>query len=145
MPLIIMMAIPLTLIGIMPGFWLLNVLAAKPVGGYDTPIFFTATAMIGMIALSGIVVRNSIILIDFIHRSLDAGKPLRDALLESGAVRFRPILLTAGTTLLGNVVITFDPIFSGLAWAIIFGIFASTSFTLFVIPVVYNLIYGRGK
>ncbi|NQU09007.1 MAG: efflux RND transporter permease subunit, partial [Candidatus Abyssubacteria bacterium] len=145
MPLIIMMAIPLTLIGIMPGFWLLNVLAAKPVGGYDTPIFFTATAMIGMIALSGIVVRNSIILIDFIHRSLDAGKPLRDALLESGAVRFRPILLTAGTTLLGNVVITLDPIFSGLAWAIIFGIFASTSFTLFVIPVVYNLIYGRGQ
>jgi multidrug efflux pump subunit AcrB len=145
MPLIIMMAIPLTLIGIMPGFWLLNVLAAKPVGGYDTPIFFTATAMIGMIALSGIVVRNSIILIDFIHRSLDAGKPLHDALLESGAVRFRPILLTAGTTLLGNVVITLDPIFSGLAWAIIFGIFASTSFTLFVIPVVYNLIYGRGQ
>jgi len=143
MPLIIMMAIPLTLIGIMPGFWLLNALAAKPVGGYDTPIFFTATAMIGMIALSGIVVRNSIILIDFIHHSLDAGKPLRDALLESGAVRFRPILLTAGTTLLGNIVITFDPIFSGLAWAIIFGIFASTSFTLFVVPVVYNLIYAR--
>ena len=145
LPLLIMVAIPLTLIGIMPGFWLLNVLAAKPVGGYDTPIFFTATAMIGMIALSGIVVRNSILLIDFIRRSLDAGKPLRDALLESGAVRFRPILLTAGTTLLGNVVIPFDPIFSGLAWALIFGIFASTSFTLLVIPVVYNLIYGRER
>jgi multidrug efflux pump subunit AcrB len=143
MPLIIMMAIPLTLIGIMPGFWLLNALTAEKVGGYDTPVFFTATAMIGMIALAGIVVRNSIILIDFIHNSLDEGKALRDALLESGAVRLRPILLTAGTTLLGNVVITLDPIFSGLAWAIIFGIFASTSFTLFVIPVVYNLIYGR--
>ena len=99
--------------------------------------------MIGMIALAGIVVRNSIILIDFIHKSLKEGKPLRDALLESGAVRFRPILLTAGTTLLGNIVITLDPIFSGLAWAVIFGIFASTPFTLFVIPVVYNLIYGH--
>jgi multidrug efflux pump subunit AcrB len=144
MPLIIMMAIPLTLIGIMPGFWLLNVLTGGEVGGYGNPVFFTATAMIGMIALAGIVVRNSIILIDFVHGSLAAGKPLREALLESGAVRFRPILLTAGTTLLGNIVITLDPIFSGLAWAIIFGIFASTSFTLFVIPVVYNLIYGRG-
>jgi len=142
MPLIIMLAIPLTLIGIAPGFWLLNAMIARQVGGYDTPVFFTATAMIGMIALSGIVVRNSIILIDFIHNSLAAGRPLRDALLESGAVRFRPILLTAGTTLLGNIVITLDPIFSGLAWAVIFGIFASTPFTLFVIPVVYNLIYG---
>jgi multidrug efflux pump subunit AcrB len=142
MPFIIMTAIPLTLIGIMPGFWLLNTLAAGKVGQYDNPIFFTATAMIGMIALAGIVVRNSIILIDFVQNSLKEGKPLRDALLESGAVRFRPILLTAGTTLLGNVVITLDPIFSGLAWSIIFGIFASTSFTLFVIPVVYNLIYG---
>ncbi len=143
MPLIIMMAIPLTMIGIMPGFWLLNAIANRPVGGYDTPVFFTATAMIGMIALAGIVVRNSILLIDFVQNSLKRGAPLRDALLESGAVRFRPILMTAGTTLLGNVVITLDPIFSGLAWAIIFGIFASTSFTLFVIPVVYNLIYGR--
>ena len=144
MPLIMMMAIPLTLIGIMPGFWLLNVLTNRPVGGYDNPVFFTATAMIGTIALSGIVVRNSIILIDFVHHSLAQGKTLRDSLLESGAVRFRPILLTAGTALLGNIVITLDPIFSGLAWAIIFGVFASTSFTLFVIPVVYNLIYGRG-
>ncbi len=143
MPLIIMLAIPLTLIGIMPGFWLLNALTAGRVGGYHNPVFFTATAMIGMIALAGIVVRNSIILIDFVHHSLAQGKTLRDALLESGAVRFRPILLTAGTTLLGNVVITLDPIFSGLAWAIIFGLFASTAFTLFVIPVVYNLVYGR--
>jgi multidrug efflux pump subunit AcrB len=145
MPLIIMLAIPLTLIGIMPGFWLLNVLGGGQVGGYDNPVFFTATAMIGMIALAGIVVRNSIILIDFIHNALAEGKPLQDALLESGAVRFRPILLTAGTTLLGNVVITLDPIFSGLAWAVIFGIFASTPFTLFVIPTVYNLIYGRSE
>ncbi|RJP22869.1 MAG: efflux RND transporter permease subunit [Candidatus Abyssobacteria bacterium SURF_5] len=143
MPLIIMTAIPLTIIGIMPGFWLLNALAGGQVGGYGTPIFFTATAMIGMIALAGIVVRNSIILIDFVQNSVAAGMPLREALMESGAVRFRPILLTAGTTLLGNIVITLDPIFSGLAWAIIFGIFASTAFTLLVIPIVYNLVYSR--
>lgn len=143
MPLIIMAAIPLTMIGIMPGFWLLNVIADQPVGGYGTPVFFTATAMIGMIALAGIVVRNSIILIDFIHHSLRRGQPLKEAIIESGAVRIRPILLTAGAALLGNWVITLDPIFSGLAWAIIFGVFASTPFTLIVIPVVYWLIYGK--
>jgi len=143
MPLIIMGAIPLTMIGIMPGFWLLNLLLDQPVGGFHTPVFFTATAMIGMIALAGIVVRNSIILIDFIHHSLKRGVPLREALVESGAVRLRPILLTAGAALLGNWVITLDPIFSGLAWSIIFGVFASTAFTLIVIPVVYWLIYGR--
>jgi len=99
--------------------------------------------MIGMIALAGIVVRNSIILIDFIHAALKEGRPLNDALIESGAVRFRPILLTAGTALLGNVVITLDPIFSGLAWSIIFGIFASTAFTLVVIPVIYHLLFAH--
>jgi multidrug efflux pump subunit AcrB len=143
MPLIIMAAIPLTMIGIMPGFWLLNLVLNRPVGGYDTPVFFTATAMIGMIALAGIVVRNSIILIDFIHHALRRGTPLKEAIIESGAVRLRPILLTAGAALLGNWIITLDPIFSGLAWAIIFGVFASTAFTLVVIPVVYWLIYGR--
>ena len=143
MPLIIMAAIPLTMIGIMPGFWLLNLIADHPVGGYGTPVFFTATAMIGMIALAGIVVRNSIILIDFIHHALKRGVPLDEALVESGAVRLRPILLTAGAALLGNWIITLDPIFSGLAWAIIFGVFASTAFTLIVIPVVYWLIYGK--
>lgn len=143
MPLVIMVAIPLTIIGIMPGFYLLNLLTNRPVGGYEDPVFFTATAMIGMIALAGIVVRNSIILIDFIHHLMREGKSLKDALIESGAVRFRPILITAGTALLGNVVITLDPIFSGLAWSIIFGIFASTAFTLIVIPVIYNLVYSR--
>ncbi len=143
MPLIIMAAIPLTMIGIMPGFWLLNLIANNPVGGYDTPVFFTATAMIGMIALAGIVVRNSIILIDFIHHGVKRGLSLEDALIESGAVRLRPILLTAGAALLGNWIITLDPIFSGLAWSIIFGVFASTAFTLIVIPVVYWLIYGK--
>ncbi|MBW2153017.1 MAG: efflux RND transporter permease subunit, partial [Deltaproteobacteria bacterium] len=90
---------------------------------------------------AGIVVRNSLILIEFIQMALREGKDLREALLRAGAVRMRPIFLTAGTTLLGNLVITLDPIFSGLAWTIIFGIAASTMFTLFVIPVLYELIY----
>ncbi len=142
LPLVIMLAIPLTLIGIMPGFWLLNVITNQTVGGYPDPVFLTATAMIGMIALSGIVVRNSVVLIDFIHHGQAEGLPLREAIIRSVAVRARPIILTAGTTLLGNWVITLDPIFSGLAWAIIFGILASTIFTLLVIPVVYWLLYG---
>ena len=140
---IMMLAIPLTMIGIMPGFWLLNTLGERVIGGNPNPVFFTATAMIGMIALSGIVVRNSVVLIDFIHRGLARGLPLEDALLESGAVRTRPIILTAGTALLGNIVITLDPIFSGLAWSIIFGTTASTVFTLGVIPVVYHLVYAN--
>jgi multidrug efflux pump subunit AcrB len=143
LPVVIMLAIPLTLIGIMPGFGLLNLVANFEVGGYPNPVFFTATAMIGMIALAGIVVRNSVVLIDFIHHGRAEGLPLREAVIRSVAVRTRPIVLTAGTTLLGNWVITLDPIFSGLAWAIIFGIFTSTLFTLLVIPVVYWLLYGR--
>ena len=139
---IIMLAIPLSLIGVMPGFWLLNHIGERVVNGYPDPILFTATAMIGMIALAGIVVRNSLILIEFVHMSLREGRQLREALLQAGAVRMRPIFLTAGTTLLGNMVITLDPIFSGLAWAIIFGITASTVFTLFVIPVLYSLVYA---
>ena len=140
---IIMLAIPLSIIGIMPGFWLLNHLGERVVAGFPNPILFTATAMIGMIALAGIVVRNSLILVEFIQGALREGKDLREALVQSGAVRMRPIFLTAGTTLLGNLVITLDPIFSGLAWAIIFGIGASTMFTLFVVPVLYNLVYGN--
>jgi len=145
LPLVIMLAIPLTTIGIMPGFWLLNVVANRPVGGYPDPVFFTATAMIGMIALAGIVVRNSVVLIDFIHHGQEYGLDLREAVIQSVAVRTRPILATAGTTLLGNWVITLDPIFSGLAWSIIFGLFASTLFTLLVVPVVYWLLYRRSK
>ncbi len=141
MPLIIMAAIPLTLIGIMPGFFLLNLIAARHVGGYSNPIFFTATAMIGMIALAGIVVRNSIILIDFIHLSLARGRTLKEAVLEAGAIRLRPIVLTASAAMLGSVVITLDPVFSGLAWSFIFGIFASTAFTLVAIPLIYYMAY----
>jgi multidrug efflux pump subunit AcrB len=140
---IIMLAIPLSIIGIMPGFWLLNQIGERVVNGFPNPILFTATAMIGMIALAGIVVRNSLILVEFIHIALREGKDLHEALLQAGSVRMRPIFLTASTTLLGNLVITLDPIFSGLAWAIIFGIAASTMFTLFVIPVLYKLVYGN--
>jgi len=143
LPLIIMLAIPLTLIGIMPGFWILNMITNHPVGGFANPVFFTATAMIGMIGLAGIVVRNSVVLIDFIHHSLLDGFDLKEAIIRSVAVRLRPIILTSATTLLGNWVITLDPIFSGLAWAIIFGIFASTAFTIVVIPVVYWLLYAK--
>jgi len=140
-----MLSIPLTMIGIMPGFSILNAIGASPVGSFENPIFFTATAMIGMIALAGIVVRNGIILIDFIRTNVERGEPLEQSILEAGAVRLRPIVLTAGTTLLGAWPITLDPIFSGLAWALIFGLFVSTLFTLVVIPVVYQLLYRNKK
>ncbi|NLB65534.1 MAG: efflux RND transporter permease subunit [Lentisphaerae bacterium] len=145
LPIVIMLSIPLTLIGIMPGFWLLNLTMGKVVGGYPDPIFFTATAMIGMIALGGIVQRNAIILIDFIRTGTAQGQTLKEAIVEAGAVRLRPIFLTAGTTLLGAWPITFDPIFSGLAWSIIFGLFISTVFTLVVVPVAYGLLYSPKK
>ena len=90
------------------------------------------------------MIRNSIVLIEFIHAALKEGKPLREALLDSGAVRLRPIFLTAITAMLGAWPITLDPVFSGLAWALIFGLFASTAFTLLVIPTVYYLVYGKG-
>ncbi|MGR8953079.1 MAG: efflux RND transporter permease subunit, partial [Gammaproteobacteria bacterium] len=143
LPAIMMIAIPLTIIGIMPGFWLLNLLFADTIAGYVDSIYFTATAMVGMIALAGIVVRNGIILIDFIERTLTRSDlpSLEEALIEAGATRLRPIFLTAGAAMFGSVVIILDPIFSGLAWSFIFGIFASTGFSLFVIPVVYYLLY----
>ncbi|MGM0786143.1 MAG: efflux RND transporter permease subunit [Thermodesulfobacteriota bacterium] len=142
MPVLIMMAIPLTLIGIMPGFWLLNIVSGGIVGGYDKLVFFTATSMIGMIALGGIVIRNSVVLIDFIQDALKNNMPVKEAIVQSGAIRMRPILLTALTTGLGAWPITLDPIFSGLAWALIFGLFASTLFTLVVVPVTYYALYG---
>jgi multidrug efflux pump subunit AcrB len=143
MPLVIMVAIPLTLIGVMPGFALLNLLFSRPVAGFPNPIYFTATAVIGLIALAGIVVRNSIILIDFIRHHLDQGWPLQEAVVRSGAIRFRPILLTALSAMFGSWVITLDPIFSGLAWSFIFGLFASTLFTLVVVPVIFYLLAQR--
>ena len=143
LPVVVMLAIPLTIIGIMPGFWLLNVLGGGTVGGYPDPVFFTATAMIGMIALAGIVTRDAIILVDFIHLSLASGRSLFDAIMESRVVRLRPILLTAASAMVAASPITLDPIFSGLAWALIFGLLASTIFTLFVIPVTYWLLYEK--
>ena len=142
-PMVVMLAIPLTMLGIMPGFWLLNAVSGGQVAGYADPVFFTATGMIGMIALAGIVTRDSIILVDFIHLSLGRGRSLFDAIMESRVVRLRPILLTTATAMFSAIPIAIDPIFSGLAWALIFGLLASTVFTLFVIPVTYWLLYAN--
>jgi multidrug efflux pump subunit AcrB len=142
-PMVVMLAIPLTVLGVMPGFWLLNNLSGQVIGGHADPVLFTATAMIGMIALSGIVTRDAIILVDFIGQSVKKGRPLFDAIMESRVVRMRPILLTAGAAMLSSVPIVLDPIFSGLAWSLIFGLIASTIFTLFVIPVSYWLIHPK--
>ena len=129
-PAIIMVPIPLTLIGILPGHWL-------------TGTFFTATSMIGFIALAGIIVRNSILLVDFIDQELSQGTPLKEAVLQAGAVRFRPIVLTAAALVIGGSVILLDPIFSGLAVSLIFGVVISTLLTLAVIPLLYYLFRRR--
>jgi multidrug efflux pump subunit AcrB len=129
-PLVMMAAVPLSLVGIIPGHWLL--------GG-----FFTATSMIGMIALAGILVRNSVLLLDFVNLARERGLPLREAILEAGAVRLRPIALTAGTVVVGAFVILFDPIFEGLAISLMTGALASTVLTLVVVPVLYYLTESR--
>jgi multidrug efflux pump subunit AcrB len=125
-PLVMMSAIPLTLIGIAPGHLLFGA-------------YFTATSMIGMIALAGIMVRNGILLIDYLEARTAAGAPLTEAVIEAGAVRTRPIALTAGTVVIGAIVILFDPIFQGLAVALITGAIASTVLTLIVVPGAYFL------
>lgn len=126
-PIVMMVAIPLSLIGIVLGHWLLGA-------------FFTATSFIGMIALAGIMVRNSVLLIDFINLRLAEGIPLKQAAIEAGAVRTTPILLTAGTVVIGALVILFDPIFQGLAISLIGGTVVSTVLTLLVVPLVYYMI-----
>jgi multidrug efflux pump subunit AcrB len=126
-PLVMMTAIPLTLVGIAPGHL-----------GFGA--FFTATSMIGMIALAGIMVRNGILLIDYLEARLSSGTPLKQAVIEAGAVRTRPIALTAGTVIIGAIVILFDPIFEGLAVALITGSLASTILTLVVVPGIYFLL-----
>ncbi|HET8708415.1 MAG TPA: efflux RND transporter permease subunit, partial [Pseudomonadales bacterium] len=123
-PLIIMAPIPLTIIGVMPGHALFGAQ-------------FTATSMIGMIALAGIIVRNSILLVDFIQMQVAAGTPLSEAVVNSSAIRAKPILLTAFAASIGAFFILDDPIFNGLAIALIFGVFISTLLTLWVIPVIY--------
>jgi len=143
LPVVIMMAIPLMVIGVLPGFWLLNHLGVHTVGAFPDPFFFSSPAMIGVIALSGIVTRNSIIIVDFVHLALARGRTLVQALVESCAVRMRPILLTSGAAMLGAWPITMDSVFAGLAWALIFGLLASTLFSLLIIPVAYYLIYAR--
>jgi multidrug efflux pump subunit AcrB len=130
-PLIIMAPIPLTLIGILPGHALLD-------------RQFTATSMIGMIALAGIIVRNSILLVDFIHQEVERGVELSDAVVNAGAVRARPIALTGLAAMAGAFFILDDPIFSGLAVSLIFGILVSTVLTLVVIPVIYYAYQYRG-
>jgi multidrug efflux pump subunit AcrB len=131
-PLLVLVPVPLTLIGIMIGHWLLG--AA-----------FTATSMIGFIALAGIIVRNSILLIDFIRERRKTGTGLRDALLEAGAVRFKPIFLTAVAAMLGAAVILADPIFQGLAISLLFGLASSTALTVLVIPAIYVWLRDDGK
>ena len=142
LPAIQLIALPLSIIGIFPGFWLLNILGGGPVGGWANPVYFTATAMIGMIALSGIATRNSILLIEFVEVRKKEGKPIVRSLLEAGALRMRPIFLTSLAAMLGAWPIALDPIFSGLAWALIFGIIVSTLFTLVVVPLVYFMAYA---
>jgi len=143
LPAIQLIALPLSVIGIIPGFWLLNVVTGHTVGGWENPVYFTATAMIGMIALSGIATRNSILLIEFVEQRKAEGHPLVLSLIEAGALRTRPILLTSLAAMLAAWPITLDPIFSGLAWALIFGITVSTFFTLIVVPMVYYMAYGK--
>jgi len=131
-PLVMMIAIPLSLVGILPGHWLFGA-------------FFTATSMIGFIALAGIMVRNAVLLIDFLDLSLAQGTPLAKAVIEAGAVRFRPILLTAGTVVVGAFVMIFDPIFEGLGITLMTGSIASTVLTLVVVPLVYYMMMRRNE
>jgi multidrug efflux pump subunit AcrB len=123
-PLVIMAPIPLTLIGILPG----HAIAGA---------FFTATSMIGMIALAGIIVRNSILLVDFIQLSEERGIPVAKAVIEAGAVRFRPIALTAAAVVVGGIVMVLDPIFQGLAVALMSGAVAATLLTMVLVPLLY--------
>jgi multidrug efflux pump subunit AcrB len=129
-PLVIMAPIPLTVIGVMPGHALLGAQ-------------FTATSMIGMIALAGIIVRNSILLVDFINHAVARGQHLADAVVEACAVRAQPIALTAVAAMAGAFFILDDPIFNGLAISLVFGIFVSTLLTLVVIPLLYFALLSR--
>jgi multidrug efflux pump subunit AcrB len=131
-PLAILLPIPLSLIGILPGHFLFGA-------------FFTATSMIGFIAGAGIIVRNSIILVDFTELKLRQGVPLAEAVVEAGAVRFRPMLLTAAAVVVGSLVILFDPIFQGLAISLMMGEVAATFLSRMTVPVVYYLIARRGR
>ncbi|MGV8947343.1 MAG: efflux RND transporter permease subunit [Lutibacter sp.] len=125
-PLVMMLAIPLSLVGIVLGHWILGA-------------FFTATSFIGMIALAGVMVRNSVLLIDFIEIRLKDGIPLKQAIIDAGAVRTTPILLTTGAVVIGASIILFDPIFQGLAISLVAGAIVSTMLTLVVVPMIYYM------
>ena len=125
-PIVMMLAIPLSLIGIVFGHWLLGA-------------YFTATSFIGMIALAGVMVRNSVLLIDFIEIRLNDGIDLKQAIIEAGAVRTSPILLTTGAVVIGASIILFDPLFQGLAISLVFGAIVSTILTLIVVPIIYYI------
>jgi multidrug efflux pump subunit AcrB len=129
-PLVIMAAIPFSLVGILPAHGLLSA-------------FFTATSMIGFIAGAGIVVRNSIILVDFVELRLKEGMPLDEAVIDAGAVRFRPMMLTAAAVVVGSIVILFDPIFQGLALSLMAGEVASTVLSRMAVPVLYYMSQKR--
>ena len=129
-PLVIMAAIPFSLVGILPGHWALGA-------------FFTATSMIGFIAGAGIVVRNSIILVDFIELRLSHGESLAQAVVDAGAVRFRPMMLTAAAVVVGAAVILFDPIFQGLAISLMAGEVASLFLSRMTVPVLFYMMRGR--
>jgi multidrug efflux pump subunit AcrB len=131
-PVAILLPIPLSLVGILPGHWLFGA-------------FFTATSMIGFIAGAGIIVRNSIILVDFIELKLRQGAALEEAVVEAGAVRFRPMLLTAAAVVVGSFVILFDPIFQGLALSLMMGEVAATLLSRMAVPVVYYLLARGGR
>ena len=123
---VMMVAIPLSLVGIVLGHWVLGA-------------FFTATSFIGMIALAGVMVRNSVLLIDFIEIRLNDGIPIKQAIIDAGAVRTTPILLTTGAVVIGASIILFDPIFQGLAISLVAGAIVSTLLTLIVVPLIYYI------
>ncbi len=131
-PLVIMVAIPFSLVGILPAHWFMGA-------------FFTATSMIGFIAGAGIVVRNSIILVDFVELRLEQGMPLDEAVVDAGAVRFRPMMLTAAAVIVGASVILFDPIFQGLAISLMAGEVASLLLSRMTVPILYFVTKRRAK
>jgi multidrug efflux pump subunit AcrB len=127
-----MAPIPISLIGIIPGHYL-------------TGAYFTATSMIGFIAGAGVIVRNSIILVDFIEHQIKNGIGLKQAVIAAGVLRFRPMLLTAAAVVVGSAVMLFDPIFQGLAVSLIFGEVAATILSRFAVPLLYFWFIGENR
>lgn len=131
-PLVILVPIPISLIGILPGHWVMGA-------------YFTATSMIGFIAGAGVIVRNSIILVDFIEQQIEHGLPLKDAVINAGVLRFRPMLLVAAAVVVGSAVMLWDPIFQGLAISLMSGEIAATLLSRFAVPVLYYRLIGKQR